>query len=305
MERPFILHMFTPTRQMSPFDVNMAVDAGYQVVVPYADVGIDNVAALTQDAVFSRGPKGVAHTGIFIGGRDVVLAADMLSRAREAMVPPFEVSVFADPSGSYTTAAALVATVEWHLQRVHGTGLTGKRILVLGGTGPVGVIAGVLAAGAGAHVSIASSRGLNAAQTASDRINARFGVQTTGADAQSTEALNAALVRSEAVFATAAAGVQVMNALQVDAAAQLLIAADVNAVPPAGIEGVGVMDDGKHFGKHGALGIGALAIGNVKYQVQRRLFEQMLAANKPLQLGFEEAFALARDVLTERTAQAA
>jgi methylene-tetrahydromethanopterin dehydrogenase len=65
------------------------------------------------------------------------------------------------------------------------------------------------------------------------------------------------------------------------------------------------MDDGKHFGKHGALGIGALAIGNVKYQVQRRLFEQMLAANKPLQLGFEEAFALARDVLTERTAQAA
>lgn len=289
---------------MSPFDVNMAVDAGYQVVVPYADVGIDNIAALTQDAIFSRGPKGVAHTGLFIGGRDVVLAADMLLRAREAMVPPFEVSVFADPSGAYTTAAALVAGVERHLRRSHGTDFEGKRIVVLGGTGPVGVIAGVLAARAGALVSIASSRGLEAAQAASSRINARFNVQTRGADAQSNEALDITLSRAEVVFSTAAAGVQVMNTRQVDQASQLLAAADVNAVPPAGIAGVGVADDGKPFGLHRALGIGALAIGNVKYQVQRRLFERMLASGKPLYLGFEEAFALAREVVAECEAQA-
>jgi methylene-tetrahydromethanopterin dehydrogenase len=305
MERPFILHMFTPARQMSPFDVNMAVDAGYQVVVPYADVGIDNVAALTQDAIFSRGPKGVAHTGLFIGGRDVVLAADMLQRAREAMVPPFEVSVFADPSGAYTTAAALVASVEWHLRRAHGASLEGKRIVMLGGTGPVGVIAGVLAARAGALVSIASSRGLDAAQAAASRINARFDVQTRGADAQQTEALDTTLARAEVVFATAAAGVQVMNTRQVDQASQLLVAADVNAVPPAGIDGVGVADDGKPFGLHKALGIGALAIGNVKYQVQRRMFERMLASKKPVYLGFEEAFTLAREVVAENEAQAA
>ncbi|WP_201697683.1 NAD(P)-dependent methylenetetrahydromethanopterin dehydrogenase [Paraburkholderia hiiakae] len=304
MERPFILHMFTPSRQMSPFDVNMAVDAGYQVVVPYADVGIDNIAALTQDAIFSRGPKGVAHTGLFIGGRDVVLAADMLLRAREAMVPPFEVSVFADPSGAYTTAAALVAGVEWHLRRSHDTDFEGKRVVVLGGTGPVGVIAGVLAARAGALVSIASSRGLEAAQAASSRINARFNVQTRGADAQLTEALDTTLSRADVVFSTAAAGVQVMNTRQVDQASQLLVAADVNAVPPAGIDGVGVADDGKPFGLHRALGIGALAIGNVKYQVQRRLFERMLASGKPVYLGFEEAFALAREVVAEREAQA-
>jgi methylene-tetrahydromethanopterin dehydrogenase len=300
MERPYILHMFTPTRQMSPFDVNMAVDAGYQVVAPYVDVGIDNIATLTQDAIFSRGPKGVARTGIFIGGRDVVLASDMLRTAREAMVPPFEVSAFADPSGAYTTAAAVVATVEWHLRRAHDTGLAGRTVLVLGGTGPVGVIAGVLAAQAGAQVMVASSRGLEAAQAASSRINARFGVGTSGADAQSAESLQPTLVRADLVFATAAAGVQVMNAHQVEQAGRLLIAADVNAVPPAGIDGVGATDDGKPFGRHAALGIGALAIGNVKYQVQRRLFEQMLAASKPLHLGFEEAFALAREVVGER-----
>ena len=26
MDRPYILHMFTPGRQMSPFDINMAAD---------------------------------------------------------------------------------------------------------------------------------------------------------------------------------------------------------------------------------------------------------------------------------------
>ena len=44
MERPYILHMFTPGRQMSPFDVNMAADAGYQIIVPYCEVGLDGIA---------------------------------------------------------------------------------------------------------------------------------------------------------------------------------------------------------------------------------------------------------------------
>ena len=107
------------------------------------------------------------------------------------------------------------------------------------------------------------------------------------------------------MFAAAAAGVQVLSASQMQSAPHLLIAADVNAVPPAGIEGVGVMDDGKSIANGKTLGIGALAIGNVKYQVQRRLFEQTLATKKPLYLGFEEALAMAREVLAERPAQAA
>jgi len=109
MERPYILHMFTPGAQMSPFDVNMAADAGYQVITPYCGVGLDAVSGLTQDAIFSRGPKGAARTGIFIGGRELGLALEMLDAAKRAMVPPFEVSILADPSGAFTTAAAIVA----------------------------------------------------------------------------------------------------------------------------------------------------------------------------------------------------
>ena len=52
-----ILHMLTPLKHMSPFDVNMALDAGYDAVLPYADVTLEEVTTLVQDAIFSRPPK--------------------------------------------------------------------------------------------------------------------------------------------------------------------------------------------------------------------------------------------------------
>jgi methylene-tetrahydromethanopterin dehydrogenase len=305
-ERPYILHMFTATPQMSPFDVNMAADAGYQVIVPYCNVEAGMVANLTQDAIFSRGPKGVSRTGIFIGGRDVMLAADMLDIARMAMVPPFEVSVFADPSGSYTTAAALVALVERHLEKAYGMELGGKRVLILGGTGAVGRVAAAMAASLGADVSIASHTGQARAARVSDEINQRFRILTKGVSTATQAERRAALGEAEIVFATALAGVQVVAAEDLLHARHLLIAADVNAVPPEGIAGVNVVNDGKPIaglsnaagapGVGGAIGIGALAIGNVKYQVEHRLFIRMRTGGKPVYLGFPEAFDEARAV---------
>jgi methylene-tetrahydromethanopterin dehydrogenase len=299
-ERPYVLHMFTATPQMSPFDVNMAADAGYQIVVPYCNVDEESVVQLTQDAIFSRGPKGVSRTGIFIGGRDVMLAADMLERARGAMVPPFEVSVFTDPSGAYTTAAALVALAERHLKAAHGVELGGKRVLILGGTGAVGRVAAAMAASLGADVAIASHSSLSRATQVSDEINKRFDIATSGVASGTSEQLRKALGRAELVFATAAAGVQLMTPADLPHAKNLLIAADVNAVPPEGIAGVHVMDDGKPLAgaaRADALGIGALAIGNVKYQVEHRLFMRMRTGGKPVYLGYPEAFDEARTVV--------
>jgi methylene-tetrahydromethanopterin dehydrogenase len=291
--------MFTPTPQMSPFDVNMAADAGYQILVPYCDVDVRNVVQLTQDAIFSRGPKGVSRTGIFIGGRDVMQAADMLDIARKAMVPPFEVSVFADPSGSYTTAAALVALVERHLGKQHGMELGGKRVLILGGTGAVGRVAAAIAASRGADVTIAShSDGARALKVANE-LNQRFGIVTNGIGTTTPDELRGALADTEIVLATAVAGIQVISADDLAHARRLLVAADVNAVPPEGIAGVNVMNDGKPIDgvpNAGAIGIGALAIGNVKYQVEHRLFMRMRTGGKPVYLGFPEAFDEARAV---------
>jgi len=301
MDRPYILHILTPGPQASPFDVNMAADAGWDVIVPYAHVALENVTALTQDAIFSRGPKGVARTGIFVGGRDAMVAADMLQRAHESLVPPFEISLLADPSGAFTTAAALVACTEAALRK-QGTGLAGRRVLLLGGTGPVGRIAAVLCAQAGATTLMGSHKGSATAEQAARETGERFGVSLHGVSTVDRGTLHAALDGVDVVMGVAAAGVQVMGVDDRAAAPGLRVLADVNAVPPAGLAGVGVNDDAVPVPGTQAVGIGALAIGNVKYQVHQRLLARMRErpSGKPELLSFGEALAQARVVLGEK-----
>jgi methylene-tetrahydromethanopterin dehydrogenase len=68
-------------------------------------------------------------------------------------------------------------------------------------------------------------------------------------------------------------------------------------VPPEGIEGIAVMNNGVPIDgtPAGALGIGALAVGNVKYQTQRTLLERMLDSGGPTYQDFDHAFEVARD----------
>ena len=295
MEKPYILHMFTPEKNLSPFDVNMALDAGWNSAIPYLHVEPGEIQALVQDAIFSRSPGGLKRTGIFIGGRDAKMAVDMVRSARKSMVPPFEVSVFADPSGAFTTAAAMVAVVERELETKFHTDLQGKVVLALGGTGPVGQIAATLAAKAGATVKIIG-RQLEKAQTIATLCDTEFGDGQTGiqgdADANKAELI----LDADIVFATAAAGIQVLSAELVAAAPLLKVAADVNAVPPSGIAGL----DAHHRGhaiegsQSGAVGVGALAIGNVKYKTQSALLTRMRETDKPVYLSFDDAFEVAR-----------
>ena len=144
MSREHILHMLTAAPNLSPFDVNMAIDAGWQHCIPYTALDLSQIGDYTQDAIFSRGPKGVRRTGLFIGGRDPHLAVDMLKAARAAMVPPFEISVFADPSGAFTTAAGMVACAEKSFREQTGQSLQGTTAVIFGGTGPVGTTCALL-----------------------------------------------------------------------------------------------------------------------------------------------------------------
>ena len=296
MERPWILHMFTPGLQMSPFDVNMAADAGYQVITPYCQVTREGITSLVQDAIFSRGPKGAARTGLFIGGRDVLLADEMLQSARKAMFPPFAVSLCADPSGAYTTAAAMVACTEAALG---GEGLAGSRVLLLGGTGPVGRVAAVLCARHGARA-VLGSRKAASAQEEARATGERFGVTLEGAGTGSPQELRTALAEADVVMAVAAPGVQVASEEDLGSARRLRVAVDINAVPPSGLAGVAAKDDGKPLAGTGAVALGALAIGNIKYQVQHRLLTRMRESGKPVVFGFDEAFVEARAVLAEK-----
>ena len=296
MARKHILHMLTPLAHMSPFDVNMAVDAGFDVVVPYVGVGRDEVTGLVQDAIFSRPPDAGADTGIFIAGKDVLLALDMFDAARKAMVPPFQVSVFADPAGSFTTAAAMVAKVEKALEKKFERGLKGAHVVVFGATGVVGFCTAVIAAKDGASVTIVGHDGVERVKKVADQIRARFGVDVAAADG-STDTRKWELVQTAEVILTAAkAGVQVISSEQLAAAGKLLIAADVNAVPPAGIEGLAVNANAEPIASTKAVGIGPLAIGNVKYKVESGLFKRMIDSEKTVTFDFQDAFSFAREI---------
>ncbi|MBI1731523.1 MAG: methylenetetrahydromethanopterin dehydrogenase [Gammaproteobacteria bacterium] len=298
MNDPYLLHIFNPTKNVSPFDVNMAYEAAFNGVIPYSNVTLEEIHGLTQDTIFSRGPTGVKRTGIFIGGREFGLAMDMLQRARAAMVPPFEVSVFVDPSGAITTAAALMACIEAAIKKVSQGDLRGRKVHIFGGTGPVGVCAGILADSCGAEVYLASQRGQSVAQEVADEYNHRFDVNMHGTSSSSDAEIRNIVSDTDVIVGSAKAGVRVVTQSQLEQAKNLLVAADVNAVPPAGIEGVGVHDMGKplEFTPGKALGIGALAIGNIKYKVHYRMFELMKGSEKPLYLDHVQAFESAREL---------
>jgi methylene-tetrahydromethanopterin dehydrogenase len=294
MAHPRILHMITPLKHMSPFDVNMALDAGYAATIPYTSVTVEDVKGLVQDAIFSRGPEGVKRTGMFIAGKRAIEALDMMDRAKAAMVPPFEISVFADPAGSFTTAAAMVACAEKALREKFATELKGKSVAVFGGTGVVGFASAVIAALEGAKPILIGYDGPDRVRKLAEEANARFAVEIRYADG-STEAQKSELARdAEIIFAAGPAGRQLLSLDQIKQAKRLRAVADVNAVPPAGVEGVGVNDNAKPIADTGILGIGALAIGNIKYRTEAGLFEQMIQSEKPLYLDFRDAYSLAQ-----------
>ncbi len=296
-EKVSILHLITAAKNASPFDVNMAFDAGFDKMMPYTNVALNEIAALTQDAIFSRSSSGLKREAIFIGGRDIDLAIDMLEAARKATFAPFQLSMMADPSGAFTTAAAMLAKVDFHLNRHFNVGLQANKIAVFGATGPVGGCAAIIAAKQGAQVSLVAHRDLAATQAKAQQVSARYGVQVVAVDGTTEQAKQAVLDNANVALCCAAAGVRVISIEQIAQAKSLKIVADVNAVPPSGAENVGVTMDGIEIATTQVLGIGALAIGNLKYATQHQLLKQMLSTETPVTLEFMAAFEMAQKMV--------
>ena len=299
MSKQSIIHMIDPMPNVSPFDINMAVDAGYDVVLPYSGVELWQVNGLVQDSIFSREPEGVKKTAVFIGGRDIGLAKQMLDAAKKAMVPPFETSVMADPSGAYTTAAALVACMEKELKDKHGMELKDSKGVIFGGTGPVGIATGVIASLAGADITLVDHQSVDNAQSAANEYNASCGCSMKGTIAASDADKAYLLANVDIAMSTAKAGVEILNDSVLGDAKALKVVGDVNAVPPLGVRGLELQDFGAPLthavAAEGAVGIGALAIGHIKYRTQQALLKLLLETDKPVYIDFREAFIKARE----------
>jgi methylene-tetrahydromethanopterin dehydrogenase len=294
-----ILYFVVPGGNISPFDVTLAADAGFDQVIPLTGVRPETVTALVQDAIFCRPPGRFNDTGIFIGGRDVHLATDMFQSARKAMVGDFRVGVFADPNGAYTTSASVVALVERALNERTGAGLTGRTIAVFG-TGPVGLCIAVLAARHGAKAQLCQLTADDDSKVAL-RFCERYGTNVSWVSAETLRDKVDVIAQTEVAVCAAKAGVRILDREVLDAAEQLLVAADTNAVPPSGIDGVGANDRNAtvQVAKTSFLSIGPLAIGSLKYKTQFGLFRAIQTSKEPALLDFPDAYAFALEELRQ------
>ena len=298
--KPLIMHMITTAKNLSPFDVNMAYDAGWDKCVPYISIETNEVEGLVQDAIFSR-PPGINKTGIFVGGRDPHKAIEMLNICKKSLVPPFTLSGFADPSGAFTTAAGMIAKVEDALKNNFDKDFSGQNVVVFGGTGPVGCIAGVLAASAGAEV-IIMGRKKEKCEELAQFCKENYLDSSAVISGAANEEFDSHINQVDVVLASGAAGIQLVSEEQLKVATNLKVAADVNAVPPSGVAGLDAMQDCKELtaSSSGALGIGALAIGQVKYQAQSKLLKKMATSEQPVFLDFNDALELAREYVSSK-----
>jgi hypothetical protein len=289
-EKRRILVQLDTDAQASVFDSIVALDAGAEVLLRHANVRPDTVTPLVHGAIFTRGPKDLHRTAIFIGGSDVALAEKVCETVRKALLPQWglSVSVMLDPNGSNTTAAAAVRTV---LQR---QSLNNATVLVLGGTGPVGQRVAYLAAQLGAAEVRIASRQLARAQETVERLRARLpSARIVAGETASEDGLRQAVQGCQVIIGSGAAGVRILPRTVWLGQPQLRILVDLNAVPPSGIEGVEPTDNGVE--RDGVLCFGALAVGNLKMKIHKAAIARLFERNDLL-LDIEELFALSATV---------
>lgn len=252
----------------SSFDTIVAYDAGADHVLAYGNVAPGDVRNLVYGAMFTRGGSKLRNSAVFIGGSDVGVGEQMLSEATGAFFGPVRVSVMLDSNGSNTTAAAAV------LKLLSVTEVKGQRAVVLAGTGPVGYRAAMLLALEGADV-VLTSRRQDRAEVAARRLEVA-GVRVTPVEVNDASSTARTLEGAGVLVAAGTAGVQLVAQEQWSSVSTLRAMADVNAVPPVGIEGVKPNDDGAE--RNNVIAFGALGVGGLKMKIHKaciaRLFEQ-------------------------------
>jgi len=265
-----ILLQLDSSPHASVFDRIVALDSGADEVISYGGVQESAVRDLVHGAIFTRGRKDLHRTALFVGGVDMDAGERLLSAVQKAFIGPLRVSVLLDPNGANTTAVAAVVK----LHRAVGE-LTGRRVLVTGGTGPVGLRASGLLAQAGAEVTITVAEASQEADVTT-KIAQRFGKSVRTVIAPDSSRTTPLLESADLVLNAGRAGMRLVERAAWWDRGRLHAIADLNAVPPLGIEGIEVTDDGGQRG--GVTAYGAFGIGALKMKIHRacivRLFER-------------------------------
>lgn len=267
--------------QPSTFDRVVAIDADVDELLSYGGITPENVESLVHGAMFTRGPKKLQHTAIFVGGSNVEAGESLFQRIQQTFFGPVRVSVMMDSNGSNTTAAAAVLAAKKHLKFSETTAL------ILGGTGPVGQRAAQLLANRGAKV-IVASRSEERAQATCDAIASTVeGAKLQALSLKDHKQIEVANRETNLIIAAGAAGVKLLPAACWKPMKQLKVVIDLNAVPPAGVEEVDVMD--KATDRDGILCYGAIGVGGTKMKIHKAAIRKLFETNDLL-LDTEEIY---------------
>lgn len=267
--KKLLLHLDTDP-VASTFDQAVAYDSGVDNIIAHGGATRDNVTSHVHGMIFTRGGKNLKNSAIFIGGSNVP-ASELVGQAvKKAFFGPVRVSVMLDPNGSNTTAAAIARKV------MNNYDITGKKVVILG-AGPVGQRTALYLIKEGAGQIVLTSRSLQRSKTTTDQMKKAYGVDIIPGETRSDESVAKLLKDAHVAIAAGPAGVCIVPETSWASSKTLEIIADVNAVPPLGVEGLEVMDDGVE--KQGVRFYGAIAIGNFKMKVHRGAVSSLFDSN--------------------------
>lgn len=256
----------------SVFDAVVAIDAGVDHLLQYANVKPEDVRDLIHGAMYTRGPSDLKHTAIFVGGSNVTHGETIAAIARETLFDPFRVSIMLDSSGANSTAAAAVLSASRHLPIADSTSL------VMAATGPVGQRVCKILASAKGKVFVAS-RDLDRSRESIIQI-VQSGIDETRLiplNSNDRDALMFAIEQSDMVYGCGAAGVRLLTHEHLGRSKKLQVAIDLNAVPPSGIEGIELTDKGTE--RAGRYEYGALGVGGLKMKIHKASIATLFESN--------------------------
>lgn len=286
-----LLLQLDSSRLPSVFDQIVAYDAGADIVLSYAGITEGDVRDLIHGCIFTRGPKDLHKTAVWIGGNNMSAGEQLLAMAQDALFAPFSVSIMLDSNGSNTTAVAAVVKIEETLGD-----LRNRKVVILAGTGPVGQRAAGLLARDGSRVTI-TSRKPEQGEKARQFISARFDVPVEAVTLNDPAQLPGVLEGAEVLLNSGPAGIQMVPQSVWKATETLKIAVDLNAVPPLGIEGVDVNDAGVK--RNGVLTFGAFGVGNFKTKLHKACVARLFTRND-LVLDAEAIAEIARELVKQK-----
>lgn len=258
-------------KRASTFDQIVAYDAGADQLITHSGIMKDEVEAIIHGAIFTRSPKEMKNTAVFIGGSDVEKGEKIMKLVEDVFFANLRVSVLLDSNGSNTTAAALVLKIKKEID------LDSTEVLILGGAGQVGGRAATLLAMEGASVTIADINQEEVDKKA-EMLKEKYDLKNIKAVKAKTEKdYIKAMKNKEIILSTGPAGINIITRKMWEKIDSIKVMADINAVSPAGIEGIeatangDILDDIKVFG--------ALSIGDLKMKLHKKAITELFENN--------------------------